>query len=266
MNFDTTFRQTVPDDLLPLLDEFEEVSALLAKLSTREVYWQPPEEPQRLFSQYIDVLVSIYTNKLSLLSRALIQALNSGDFLSYGMIGRSVFEHTAVLRYYLITKMLPMIDEIKSDGVITPEETVELLSLMDKHIRGNRFAWEEFFSKAFDSRSKIRVKKPFQEQVNVKTCIDKWVREEPSIGPLYGLFCDLVHPNLGSTLLITRLSGDQLGIGGSAGEPLGLVIFTHTFQSFLNLFKELVPLLRILRNLKLTEKDLFLEMAIPVVK
>ena len=37
-------------------------------------------------------------------------------------------------------------------------------------------------------------------QVNVLTCVKRWAQQEPGVLIVYNLFCDLVHPNIGSAL------------------------------------------------------------------
>ncbi len=48
-----------------------------------------------------------------------------------------------------------------------------------------------------------------------------------------------MHPNLGSTLLVSRLIDKQkIGVGGSEGQPVGLEIFNRTFDKLVALFPE----------------------------
>lgn len=80
---------------------------------------------------------------------------------------------------------------------------------------------------------------PKQTQVNILTCLETWIREEPAIGKLYGLFCDLVHPNLGSTLMVTRIYDQKIVVGGSSGTSFGndrsAYATAHTSEPLLNL-------------------------------
>jgi hypothetical protein len=91
---------------------------------------------------------------------------------------------------------------------------------------------------------------PKQTQVNILTCLETWIREEPAIGKLYGLFCDLVHPNLGSTLMVTRIYDQKIVVGGSSGTSFGIEIFNYTFADLFSVLKTAVPLLLNLRSLK----------------
>ncbi len=67
------------------------------------------------------------------------------------------------------------------------------------------------------------------------------------------MFCDLVHPNLGSTLLITRILDNQLIVAGERGKPLGQEIFNRTFGELLELFQEVQEQLIQLQSLKFGE-------------
>ena len=240
MKFSPAFRKQVSSQLIPLLDRFEEVETILAAEITETVIWQPPSDLSQLANHYLDMLWVVYISKYHLLCQSLIQALNAENFFVYGMIGRSLIEHTAILRYYVTGKMLPLANVALSQDKISESTIQELIGLLDRHLTGRRFDWNTFLADYFDEleqpQSGTVLKEP---QVNVLTCLQKWMKDEPAIANLYELFCDLVHPNLGSTLLISRLIDKQnIGVGGSVGQPVGLEIFNRTFAQLIALFQE----------------------------
>ena len=240
MKFSPAFRKQVSYQLIPLLDRFEEVETILAAEITETVIWQPPSDLSQLANHYLDMLWVVYISKYHLLCQSLIQALNAENFFIYGMIGRSLIEHTAILRYYVTGKMLPLANVALSQDKISESTIQELIGLLDRHLTGRRFDWNTFLADYFDEleqpQSGTVLKEP---QVNVLTCLQKWMKDDPAIANLYELFCDLVHPNLGSTLLISRLIDKQnIGVGGSVGQPVGLEIFNRTFAQLIALFQE----------------------------
>ncbi len=97
--FSQKFRQQVGKQTTPLLGQFEELALSLAGRSPEEVIWQPPENLQELLDHYLDTLSIVYLKKYSVFSQCLIQVLNEENYLLYGLIGRAIIEHTAVLRY-----------------------------------------------------------------------------------------------------------------------------------------------------------------------
>ena len=240
MKFSSTFRKQVSDQLIPLLDRFEEVEHLLAAEITETLIWQPPSEPSQLVNHYLDMLWIVYVNKYHLLCQSLIQALNAENFFLYGMIGRSLIEHTAILKYYVTGKMLPLANDVLSQEQITESKIEELITFLARLLTGERFDWDSFLADYFDELQRPQQGRLLKEtQVNVLTCLQKWMKEEPAIANLYELFCDLVHPNLGSTLLVSRLIDKQkIGVGGSEGQPVGLEIFNRTFDQLIALFPE----------------------------
>ena len=252
--FSQTFRQQVGNQITPLLEQFEELSQSYSARSPGEVIWQPPENLQELLDHYLDTLSIVYFKKYSVFSQCLIQVLNEENYLLYGLIGRAILEHTAVLRYYVTSKMLPLAQEVVADGKVTESEIEELIQWLDKHLVGRRFDWDSFLADYFQEIKGLKpdsVVKP--AQVNILTCLEKWGRENRSIIHLYELFCDLVHPNLGSTLLITRLLDNQLVLGGERGKPVGREIFNRTFGELLELFQEVQEQLIQLQGLKFSE-------------
>ena len=67
------------------------------------------------------------------------------------------------------------------------------------------------------------------EQVNVLTCIEKWAEETPEVLIAYNLFCDLVHPNIGSSFLVASINDKDLYFTPSKGKSVGADIFEQSF-------------------------------------
>ena len=255
MKFSPAFRKEVSSQLIPLLDRFEEVETILAAEIKETALWRPPSELFQLMNHYLDMLWVVYVSKFHLLCQSLIQALNAENFLLYGMIGRSLIEHTAILRYYVSGKMLPLASVALSQEKVAESTIHELIGLLDRHLTGRRFDWDTFLADYFDELERPQRGNLLKEpQVNVLTCLQKWMKDEPAIASLYELFCDLVHPNLGSTLLVSRLIDKQnIGVGGSVGQPVGLEIFNRTFAQLVALFQEVHSQLLQLREFKFPE-------------
>ena len=71
-------------------------------------------------------------------------------------------------------------------------------------------------------------------QVNVLTCIEKWSEDTPEVLIAYNLFCDLVHPNIGSNFLIASTDDNKLYFTRFRGEPVGRQIFAQSFPLLLS--------------------------------
>ena len=157
--FSQEFRQQVRQQITPLLDRFEELSLNLADRNPGEAIWQPPDNLQDLLDHYLDTLLVVYLHKYSVFSQCLIQVLNEENYLLYGLIGRAIIEHTAVLRYYVTSKMLPLAQEVIADGKVTEAELESLIQWLNKHLAGRRFDWNNFFGRLFvaDRRIKTRI-------------------------------------------------------------------------------------------------------------
>ena len=67
------------------------------------------------------------------------------------------------------------------------------------------------------------------EQVNVLTCIEKWADQTPEVLVAYNLFCDLVHPNIGSAFLVASTSKTKLYFSRFKGKLVGKSIFEQSF-------------------------------------
>src|ERR1035438_5270261 len=139
----------------------------------------------------------------------------------------------------MVYKYKPLFDKAS----LTPDDKQTLINLDDQHLRGTRFDWESFLFQRYgqmkeDAARKLREKKAkiksasasyIQEPVNVQTCIEKWAEETPEVLIAYNLFCDLVHPNVGSAFLVASVANGQLSFSRSRGEPVGAGILQQSF-------------------------------------
>jgi hypothetical protein len=237
-------------EMQQLMETFESGrNHLLGMFQALDLPWEPEKPDLReLHNNYIQLLVSVYTSKFSLLSDSIIHAINRNDFLTYALSGRSLIECVATLRYYVSSKYKPLFDK----GWISAHDMDELIKIDHKHLCGTRFDWESFFFKRYDklkddviAKLKLQNKKGDREsiskgnriqrdQTNIITYIQKWAKVTPEVMIVYDLFCDLVHPNIGSNFLVASIRGDKLHFGSSSGEPMGLIFFQQSFPMFLS--------------------------------
>ncbi len=119
----------------------------------------------------------------------------------------------------------------------------QLIEIDDRHLRGGRFDWESFFFQHYaklkeDAVKQLESKKAKQkhvaqgiiaEQINVLTCIEKWAETTPEVLIAYNLFCDLVHPNIGSSFLVASTNDKGLYFTPSKGRSVGSDIFEQSF-------------------------------------
>jgi hypothetical protein len=55
----------------------------------------------------------------------------------------------------------------------------------------------------------------------VQTAVNRWAKTEPWIVLCYDFFCELVHPNLGSTFLVIGAGDGGLQVGGNTAKSVG---------------------------------------------
>jgi hypothetical protein len=196
----------------------------------------PPTEPRTLHNMYARALACAYARKFGELCNAVSASLKSEQYLLYALAGRSLIETTATLRYYVKHEYRPLME--KSE--LTPKEMDQLLAVDDRHLRGGRFDWKSFSSGRYkdmldEARRELEHKKAgtktrylppnlINEQRNVYTCIEKWAGEAPGALLTYNLFCELVHPNVGSSFLVASTEEGKMYFGTGKGSSLGRVI------------------------------------------
>jgi len=207
--------------------------------------WEPEnEDPRKLHNCYIRSLIGCYISKFSELSELILDSIANQNYLAYALSGRSLIEITATLRYYIITQYKTLF----SKGSFNAEDFKKLIDINDKHLRGGRFDWNSFLQRQFyklkdEAIKQLQCKKKnqkyiadniLQDQVNVLTCIEKWAYEVPEVLFVYNLFCDLVHPNIGSNFLVASLDSNKLYFTKKKGELVGKIIFEQSFLMLLS--------------------------------
>ena len=167
----------------------------------------------------------------------------SASTLVYALCGRALIETTAILRYYMIRRYKPLLDKkmLSGNGV------KKLIEIDDQHLRGTGFDWAAFLFRDYSKlsedaqrrRGHKRSGRPMEHgampgQIPVGRCIDSWSKETSSIGVAYDLFCDMVHPNAGSSFLIASTGPDGLHFTKAKGKRVGTDIVDRSLLLLLS--------------------------------
>ncbi len=210
-----------------------------------DIAWDPTpqKDPRRVHNMYVRNLVTSYVSRFSELCNGVLVALERGDFLVYALCGRALIETTAILRYYVMRRYKPLLDKkmLSGDGI------KKLIEIDDRHLRGTGFDWAAFmfrhYSKLSDDAQRRRGHKrsgrrmehgAMPGQIPMGRCIDSWSKETSSVGVAYDLFCDMVHPNAGSSFLIASTGPDGLHFTKAKGERVGTTIVDRSLLLLLS--------------------------------
>jgi hypothetical protein len=211
-----------------------------------EFPWNPNlEDLRKLHNMYARNLITSYVSRFADLSNGIILAIERSNFLTYALCGRALIETTAILRYYLVEQYKPLLDK----GTLNNNDFARLIEIDDRHLRGGKFDWESFLFKRYsklktDAVTRIAGKGKKQtppskgdilpQQVRIGSCVESWAREMPEVLIAYNLFCDLVHPNIGSSFLVASTQSEALYFSRFRGEPVGRAIFEQSFPILLS--------------------------------
>lgn len=251
-----------PADIPRLLEVLRQGTEHLTKMAKGlESPWtSEPQDPRRLHNMYARNLITCYVSKFSDLSHGILEGVERSNFLVYALCGRALIETTATLWYYVHQEYKPLLDK----GQFGPEEMRTLLEIDDRHLRGTRFDWESFLFRNYsklrenvtahlDAKRKKKKTPPVAQesiirpQINVLTCVERWAAESAGVLIAYNLFCDLVHPNIGSNFLVASTSPEGLFFSRFRGEPVGRQIFEQSLPILLSTsHKPFGPLLTML--------------------
>lgn len=236
--FSEKIRYKASPILLQCLDGLEQFATHINHVyEERQVQVNIHELVQAPSNDYVGqtlwLIYGIYTAKYRELLDSVIRATNDEDFLIFALSGRATIETTATLRYYN-NKLLAIIKSAKDLDAFSKEEIADIVRLLDKHSRGGRFDWTQFWSSprqdmAMTLVAARRAKKgvgdpnplPNPSQVNIQTAIDAWAADQPEIILFYDFFCELVHPNLGSNFMIMGSKDGYLQLCGNTVKGVG---------------------------------------------
>ena len=229
-----------------LIDEFRRGTGHLATMADgMDVAWDPTpqRDPRRVHNMYVRNLVSSYVSRFTELCNGVLAALERGDFLVYALCGRALLETTALLRHYVTREYKPLLDK----GMIDGTGMKKLIDIDDRHLRGTGFDWGAFMFRRYSKLSEDAQRRrghrgrdrrteygALPGQIRVGRCIDSWSKETPAVGVAYDLFCDMVHPNAGSSFLIASTGSDELHFSKTKGERVGKAIVDQSLLPLLS--------------------------------
>jgi len=219
-----------------LLQQLESVIRQLRTLNLNPAPFPATLNPVEFYNLAIDFGVSVYAAKLLQLFESIEHAIENETYLIYAQSGRAVLENVATLRYYSKHVDIVAASEAWKGKSLTDPILRKANDTIDRFLRGNRFAWDAFIEGRFDELTRT----PHQDhlaQVNSTTCLQKWFKESPKFEPLYLIFCDLVHPNLGSNLLTMGVRDSKLVAGAVGAHSTSMFIIAPTLAGVLGAFK-----------------------------
>ncbi len=174
--------------------------------------------------------------KATLYSRSVISSYNDNNLLVTFQSLRSYIELVATVRYTL-TKLGPIIHRCVTTGLVTREDAHRIASDFDILLRGGRFDWHTYFlqgaASVMSAKKKVREKAERQryasKHLRIKDCVDDWAKEVPAVEFIYDYLCDIVHPNMGSNLILMRADDDGLSFDHNERSKVGSDLFERIF-------------------------------------
>ena len=200
----------------------------------------PSKEADLAHNHYIKVIYNTQLLKFASLGDLLIHAIKHNNYLSYGLAGRALIEHVAAWRYYLVEKYSKLIIAGKE---LSFEDMLELIRLDEQFLFGTKFDWPQWLNQDYaalentyrqslqDKKNKKTPEAPSKHKpVNVLTCVEKLATALPKFGVFYDMFCDLVHPNIGTNFILYSISREgSIAIDRSCEIQIGQKLIEDTF-------------------------------------
>lgn len=195
--------------------------------------------PYKYLGLFFSFIHISYVEKFGDLIGEVISSVNSKQYLVTALCGRSIIESTATLRHYnnAVFKKVNISTKRDLEG-IDVKFFHDALELANKHMHGSSINWAQFFTsdtktfvKDLVEKEKARLKKEppkgvdYVQSIPIARALDSWFDEEPELVALaYNFFSELVHPNLGSNLLLLGVSDGKVQSGRASNRALGKTI------------------------------------------
>lgn len=230
-------RKSIPSSHHVLLDNLEQIVKALKDNSKDSSILDLSGQGVQLLNEYITFAIAVYMAKFLQLYETLCESLESDKILIYAQVGRSIIENAASLRYY---SRLPEIEYLRTinKNQLTKDNYDNALLAIDKMVRGSRFTWQAFLEGRFDELGK-NLEYEELNQVNIKTCLNHWYKQSPNLESLYDLFCDVVHPNLGSNMTVIKIWEGKLSACGELGENNMAFFIAPSLAGIVGIYKEI---------------------------
>jgi len=209
--------------------------------------------PYKYLGIFFSFIHNSYVEKFGDLVGEVISSVNSKQYLVTALCGRSIVESTATLRYYnnAVFKKVNISNTRDLEG-IDVKFFSDALELATKHMHGSSMNWGQFFTsdtktfvKDLVEKEKARLKKEkpkgvdYVQSISIARALDSWFDEEPELVALaYNFFSELVHPNLGSNLLLLGVSDGKVQSGKASNRALGKTICREAVKYLAPCLKE----------------------------
>jgi hypothetical protein len=195
--------------------------------------------PYEVLGDFFKFIHVSYVEKFRELVGGFISSVNNRQYLVAALCGRSIIESTATLRFYNNAVMKKARLSSESDiGNLDDTFFRETFALAVQHMKGSRINWAGFFTsdkKTFiydlveREKRRLAKEKPKKEEyltsLPVGKFLDSWFDDDPELVALaYNFFSELVHPNLGSNLLLIGVSEGRVQVGRNSNRAAGKTI------------------------------------------
>ena len=219
----------------------EETQMSLAEISLPDFDFPPDTErhPYEILGDFYKFIYVSYVEKFRELVGGFISSLNNRQYLLTALCGRSIIESTATLRYYNTAVMKKAKLSAKKEIFGLDVEFLEdAFRLAEQHMKGSRLNWVDFFTsdkKNFihdlveKEKRRLSKEKPKKEDyltsLPIGKFLDSWFDDDPELVAFsYNFFSELVHPNLGSNLLLTGVNEGRVQVGRNSNRAAGKAI------------------------------------------
>ena len=215
------------DSLEDLLKTFRKRTRLLRKNALQR--WEPDHTGSNGGPRpYLIAVYGASTSKLSVACGHIQRSISQHDHLAYAAFARLLLEQTAML-LHIAGKATHLFPE---DGSEAPDAAYEaLFGAFRTAVGGSRVDWRALFKLGFRGLvDEVDKYPPEIPQTNALTWIKSWSKRDASIGVLYALLCDAVHPSKGSDMFFMHFDSPDSYFTASKPSVLGDLIVWNTLE------------------------------------
>jgi hypothetical protein len=184
--------------------------------------------------------LAVYVEKLRELFAVVADCIEKERYLGMVNCLRSIVEHAGVLHEFLLKPAPRLYAESYRSGNADRTAYDPAMEDFDKFMRGNAFPWDELGTTDFNDLGPRSVDGSPRPVKVGKVALPALYSEHAWVKGLYNMLCDMVHPNAGGHMLMSRTSGGQLVFGSSGDKHIALEFAARPLVMTLGLYEKVV--------------------------
>ncbi|MBI2769186.1 MAG: hypothetical protein HYX47_06165 [Burkholderiales bacterium] len=200
-----------------VIERMNRVTEALASFTASVVPLPYKGSTIEMFNRYVDFASTIWAEKLLEFSCGAVANFRERRYGIQAHCMRAVLENSAVLHHLLLDESFGKLADAWSRRLVSEATLRPAADRLHRFTHGNNFQWDALDSghgKESELLGNARPTEGTVSQVKIgREAMAALTKTTPGARLLYNALCDMVHPNLGSNLMVLTTKTDRAACG-----------------------------------------------------